>query len=119
MKENRLIIGLVLLLTIVATAGKVQAEPPAVFYSDSTHIQTTTDQKVLRRKKVVAVGLATLLGPFGVHRLYLGTDPKIPVIYSITFGAFGILPLTDIIAILTTREIDQYTNNSHIIMWMK
>ncbi len=119
MRANRLSICLVLLLTIVATAGKIQAESPAVFDTDSTRIQATSDQKTLRRKKVMAIGLAALLGPFGVHRLYLGTDPKIPVIYSITFGAFGILPLTDIIAILTTREIDQFTNNSQIIMWIK
>ena len=54
-----------------------------------------------------------------MHRLYLGTNDKIPVIYSITLGAFGALALADIIAILVTRDVEQYIDNQNIIMWMK
>lgn len=41
---------------------------------------------------------AVALWPFGVHRLYLGTEAKIPVIYTLTLGGgIGILPLIDTI----------------------
>ncbi|MBL4623688.1 MAG: TM2 domain-containing protein [Flavobacteriales bacterium] len=120
MKTNKLFIALFTLFISLTVAGEVHSEPPAVFFSDSSIISTgALDKKTIRRKKAIAIGLAITLGPFGVHRLYLGSDAKIPVIYSVTLGAFGILPLTDIIAILTTRDIGQYLNNKQIIMWMK
>ena len=70
-----------------------------------------------RNHKLNAVILAILLGPFGVHRLYLGTTPKVPIFYSVTLGGLGILPLTDIIAILLTPDMSVFINNNQIIMW--
>ena len=102
------------------TAGDAQSEPPAVFVSDSSVVANETlDKKTIRRKKAIAIGLALALGPFGVHRLYLGTDYKVPAIYSITLGGFGVLALADIVAILTTQNIEQYLNNGQIVMWLK
>jgi superoxide dismutase len=37
--------------------------------------------------------LAVTLGPFGAHRLYFGTTPKVPLLYGLTFGGFGVLVL--------------------------
>ena len=74
----------------------------------------------IRKKKVNSTILALLLGPFGVHRLYLGTEAKVPVLYTLTLGGgFGILPLIDIVSILTTKELSVYENNANIIMWNK
>lgn len=73
-----------------------------------------------RNHKVNAILLAVALGPFGVHRLYLGTHPRVPVIYTLTLGGgLGILPLADIIALLATDNIEQYMNNDKVIMWAK
>jgi TM2 domain-containing membrane protein YozV len=75
--------------------------------------------KFSENKKATAIILAFTLGPLGVHRLYLGTEWKVPVIYAITLGGgFGILPLTDIIAILLTKHLEKYQNNPRVIMWI-
>ena len=106
MKTNKFLFALVPFIFLLLTAGMARAEPPAVFFSESGLVTDNImlEKKTIRRKKAIAIGLAIALGPFGVHRLYLGTDDKIPVIYSITLGAFGVLPLTDIIAIITTKK---------------
>ena len=70
--------------------------------------------------KLNTVLVAIALGPFGVHRLYLGTDAKVPVVYTLTLGGgLGILPLIDVIAVLTAQDISQYQNNNKIVMWAK
>lgn len=71
------------------------------------------------KKKLTAISLAIALGPLGMHRLYLGTDFRVPVVYSITLGAFGVLPLIDIIAILSTKDLSKYENNPKIMMWVE
>jgi TM2 domain-containing membrane protein YozV len=69
-------------------------------------------------KKVTAVLLTIALGPFGVHRLYLGTDAKVPVIYTLTLGGgLGVLPLLDIIAIISSPSLEDYMNNTKVVMW--
>jgi TM2 domain-containing membrane protein YozV len=69
-------------------------------------------------KRLIAAALTLTLGPFGVHRLYLGTDFKVPIVYSVTFGCFFILPLIDLGVILFTKDLEKYQNNPRIIMWM-
>ncbi len=71
-------------------------------------------------RKLKAVILAVFLGHFGVHRIYLGTKENVPVVYSLTLGgAFGLLPLFDIIAILSSKDLDEYVNNNKVFMWSK
>ena len=72
---------------------------------------------MVKNNKAVAAGLALVLGPFGVHRLYLGTSTKVPVIYSVTLGGFFILPLIDIGVILFTRNFDRLKGDERVIMW--
>ena len=70
------------------------------------------------RRKIVAVALAVTLGVFGVHRLYLGCGAKVPVIYTITLGGgFGFLMVSDIVAIITTKDLSRYSPNSRVFMW--
>ena len=90
--------------------------------SPDSRIRTWALQKVIekpdRNHKLNAILLAVALGPFGVHRLYLGTHPRVPVIYTLTLGGgLGILPLTDIIAIIATKDIEKFINNDKVIMW--
>lgn len=71
-------------------------------------------------KKLPAVLITIFLGPFGGHRIYLGTDVKVPVIYTLTLGGgLGLLPLCDLIAVLINDDLNDYADNSKIIMWMK
>lgn len=73
-----------------------------------------------KHKKLKAVLLTILLGHFGVHRIYLGTSANVPVVYSLTLGGgLGVLPLLDLVAILTTKNLEQYSNNNQVFMWSK
>ena len=80
-------------------------------------------QKLFQKKekpKLTAITLAILLGPFGVHRLYLGTSPHVPIAYTLTLGGgVGILPLTDIIAIIISKDLEKYRNNNKVVMWVR
>ena len=70
--------------------------------------------------KIIALTLAITLGVFGVHRLYLGTHAKVPVFYALTFGGgLGVLTLTDIIAILATKDLAKYQDNDKVVMWLR
>lgn len=80
--------------------------------------KTETDQP--RFKKLKAAILSLLLGHFGVHRIYLGTNAAVPVVYSLTLGGgLGLLPLADFIAIITAKDLNRYMNNDKVIMWVR
>lgn len=68
-------------------------------------------------ERLVAAALALTVGPFGAHRLYLGTDVKVPLIYGLTFGGFGVLVVLDLVHILCTKDLDAYRTNGHVFMW--
>jgi TM2 domain-containing membrane protein YozV len=69
-------------------------------------------------KKVTAAIFALTLGMLGVHRIYLGTAPYIPAVYLFTFGGgFFILPLIDLVMILSAKDIGKFENNNRLLMW--
>ena len=70
-------------------------------------------------ERLVSSGLAVLLGPFGAHRIYLGTTPKVAILYGVTFGGFGVLVLLDLGHLLFTKDLAPYRNNDRIMMWGK
>jgi hypothetical protein len=73
-----------------------------------------------KHKKLKVVLLTLFLGHFGVHRIYLGTSPNVPVVYSLTLGGgLGLLPLADLIAVLTTKDLSQFENSEKVFMWLK
>lgn len=84
----------------------------------------TTHRKFPKKenKKVIAAILAFPIpfGFLGLHRIYLGTEPWIPVVYLITAGGGMILPLIDFIAILCAdkEQLQQYENNAKLFMWL-
>ncbi len=69
--------------------------------------------------RALAAALAITVGPFGGHRLYLGTSPVMPLIYAVTFGGFGILVLIDIGHILFTDDLSAYQNSRRVFMWAR
>lgn len=72
-----------------------------------------------QHKKIVAALLCVSLGPFGMHRLYLGTSPQVAAAYSATLGGIGILPLVDLFAIIFTKDLSRFKNNNRVMMWRK
>jgi TM2 domain-containing membrane protein YozV len=77
--------------------------------------------KQKKNKKVVATLLAFPF-PFGIvglHRIYLGCAPYVPVAYIGSLGGvFGILPFIDFCVLLLDKDIDRYLNNKKIFMWI-
>lgn len=74
-----------------------------------------------KNKKIVAAALAFPF-PFGIvglHRIYLGTAPHVPVVYIGSLGGiFGVLPFIDFCVILLDKDFERYNNNSKIFMWV-
>lgn len=96
-------------------------EQHKITFDTSTIEQARSVQQFTpKHKKLKVVLLTLLLGHFGVHRIYLGAAPNVPVIYSSTLGGgLGLLPLLDLIAILSTKDLEQFSNNDKVFMWSK
>jgi TM2 domain-containing membrane protein YozV len=74
-----------------------------------------------RNKQVVAAILAFPIpfGMVGLHRIYLGTAPYVPVAYIATLGGlFGILPFVDFCVLLLDSDIEKYKSNQKVFMWL-
>jgi len=69
--------------------------------------------------RLVAIGLNITLGMLGVHRIYLGTDVKIPIVYTLTFGGGGVLWLVDLAFLITTKDIRPFMDNPHLFMFSR
>ncbi len=65
--------------------------------------------------------LATVLGYLGIHRLYLGTEPIVFILYIITAGGCGIIALVDwimlLMVLLDDKDLAPYIDNPSFIMW--
>ncbi|MFI5204198.1 MAG: NINE protein [Flavobacteriales bacterium] len=76
--------------------------------------------KIRESRRVVAVLLCATLGPFGMHRLYLGTEPQVAAAYSATLGGgFGFVVVVDFFHLVFSKDISRFRNNPHFIMWKK
>lgn len=75
-------------------------------------------QKKEENPRLIGALLAVALGPFGAHRIYLGTNTKVPVFYTLTLGGgLGVLPAIDLFCILFTKDLERYYANDNIFMW--
>lgn len=65
--------------------------------------------------------LATVLGYLGIHRLYLGTEPLVVILYIITAGGCGVIALVDwimlLMVLLDEKDLGPYIDNPKFIMW--
>lgn len=79
-------------------------------------------KKQLSNKRFISAVLAFPF-PFGIvglHRIYLGTQPYVPVTYIASLGGvFGLLPLIDFFVIVCNKDLEHYTNNSKVFMWLR
>lgn len=83
--------------------------------------------KLLRKKQRLnkRITAAVLAFPFpfgivGLHRIYLGTRPYVPVAYVASLGGvFGILPFIDFcVIVFDRRHFEQYKDNGQVFMWL-
>ena len=106
----------------VTDTNVMAQEQTKVRFSLLPKISLFTKAKVEKKNKskLVASLLAVTLGPFGVHRLYLGTSPKVPIAYTLTLGGgFFVLPLIDIFYILLSENPEDIENNNNVFIWNK
>jgi TM2 domain-containing membrane protein YozV len=77
-------------------------------------------QKLNKRITAAVLAFPFPFGIVGLHRIYLGTKPYVPVAYIASFGgAFGILPFIDFCAITFDKDFNHYRDNGKIFMWIK
>lgn len=80
-------------------------------------------RKKQRLNKRITSAVLAFPFPFGIvglHRIYLGTKPHVPVVYIASLGGvFGILPFIDFCAIVFDKDFDSYRDNGKVLMWVK
>lgn len=84
-------------------------------------VPTQLGEYVLKKDnpRLVAIMLNISLGMFGVHRMYLGTDLKVPILYTVTLGGGTVLWLVDLGLLIATKDISPFMNNPHFFMWIQ
>ena len=95
----------------------------SVVSADGTSIAKFNNRKIVQKlrtfenQRAVAIGLNVSLGLFGVHRMYLGTDLKVPVIYTTTIGGGGVLWLVDLGLLIAVKDLTPFKDNPNVFMW--
>ena len=111
----RISIFIYLVLFSLNSLGQVQSQ---MINSDKFNNRKSIQiLKSFKNQKAVAITLNATLGYLGVHRMYLGTDVKVPVLYSATAGGGGILWLVDLSVLIAVKDIKPFMNNPHFFMW--
>ena len=91
----------------------INAKPSPVWYNFF--------KRKANRKKVIASILAFPIpgGILGLHRIYLGTKPYVPVIYILTLGGgLFILPIIDFCVLMFNKDVSRFENHPGIFMWI-
>jgi hypothetical protein len=84
---------------------------------DSTELVSDTNL-IIQKSKLEAIACWILGVGVGLHRIYLGSKPILPVFYALTLGGvMGIIPIIDLIVIISTKDIRKYVKNNQILMW--
>ena len=106
----------------VFTVGTIVLFSLNIWAADIPKVRKQRFKKLFTKEKakcskVTAATFDITLGLFGVHRLYLGTRPIVPMVYAITLGGGGFLVLADLGVILFSKDLEKYADNDHIFMW--
>jgi hypothetical protein len=80
-------------------------------------------KKKLNRNRKITAALLAFPFPFGIvglHRIFLGTKPYVPVVYIASLGGiFGLLPLIDFFVLMFDKDLEHYNNNGKVFMWIR
>ena len=96
---------------------KTNKELFLVLQNDSVLVNDVTKKVKFQRGKAIIFTIFT--GLLGGHRIYLGTHQRTPIIYAVTLGGLGILPLIDLVEIIFTKDLSKFEYRPQIIMWGK
>ena len=78
-----------------------------------------TKQKKNKRITAAILAFPFPFGIVGLHRIYLGTAPYVPVVYIGSLGGvFGILPFIDFCVLILDKDETRYINNNKVFMWV-
>lgn len=77
-------------------------------------------QRLNKRITAAVLAFPFPFGMVGLHRIYLGTKPYVPVAYIASLGGvFGILPFIDFCAIAFDKDFEYYKDNGKVLMWVR
>jgi TM2 domain-containing membrane protein YozV len=117
-----------LVILLFLASFSVQAQSDFSGWKTSVFFEKVTEDQYKARSwwfkegrenpRLVAIVLDITVGLFGAHRMYLGTDVKVPVFYTLTAGGGGILWLIDLGLLVASKDITPFLNNPHIFMWV-
>lgn len=124
----RLFLVTVVLSLCCALGADAQRLKPDLTMVGKALFKTNTDGSISPRSwvahkiskdnpRLVAIALDVSLGIFGMHRIYLGTDVKVPVFYTLTLGGGMVLWIADLVLLITADDITKYMNNPNVFMW--
>ncbi len=109
------------ILTVTYSAEN-HLEKSLIFNNSPNPFRQRFRKKTADNRRLIAACLSfpLPLGFLGVHRIFLGTNPYVPVAYAGTLGGcLGAVPLADFFVIVFSKNLEQYTNNPRFFMWIK
>jgi TM2 domain-containing membrane protein YozV len=78
-----------------------------------------TRQKTNKRITAAVLAFPFPFGIVGLHRIYLGTAPYVPVVYIASLGGiFGVLPFIDFCILILDKDEKRYVENKKVFMWI-
>lgn len=99
----------------------IQLTDDSVLVQDSAKVAREKLIKRLNRRKKIIASILSFPFPFGIiglHRIYLGSEPYVPLAYIASLGGeIGIIPFIDFIVLVTTKDVKKYQDNPNLIMW--
>lgn len=111
--ENETSVAAISLGTDVVVSENDFGKPSPIFFNFF--------RKKANRKKVISSLLAFPIpgGILGLHRIYLGTKPYVPVVYIVTLGGgLFILPIIDFFVLMCNKDVGRFQNHPGIFMWV-
>jgi TM2 domain-containing membrane protein YozV len=117
----RAVFFLCLLLLGISTFGQQSSERNSSVKEAS--LEKFNQRKIIQKlrtfdnQRAIAIGLNVSLGLFGVHRMYLGTDLKVPILYTATIGGGGVLWLVDLGLLIAVKDLEPFKDNPNVFMW--
>ena len=114
---------LLLCFLLVGMSAFAQDSKNNVVSANGSSLAKFNNRKIVQKlrtfenQRAVAIGLDVSLGLFGVHRMYLGTDLRVPVIYTATIGGGGVLWLVDLGLLIAVKDLAPFKDNPNVFMW--
>lgn len=76
-------------------------------------------QKTNKRITAAILAFPFPFGIVGLHRIYLGTAPYVPIVYIASLGGiFGVLPFIDFCILILDKNEKRYIENKKVFMWI-